>query len=63
MPPFIVRLKEKSEDPNDYSERNSTPRCPKLTVLNLDVNSLKTETISIKDMKTIVSKTVSIPMT
>jgi hypothetical protein len=48
MPPFIVRPKEKSEDPNDYSERNSTPRCPKLTVLNLDVNPLKTKMISIK---------------
>jgi hypothetical protein len=48
MPPFIVRLKEKSEDPNDYFECNSTPRRPKLTVLNLDVNPLKTEMISIK---------------
>jgi hypothetical protein len=48
MPPFIVRPKEKSEDPNDYSERNSTPRCSELTVLNLDVNPLKTEIISIK---------------
>jgi hypothetical protein len=48
MPPFIVRPKEKSEDPNDYSERNSTPRRPELTVLNLDVNPLKTEMISIK---------------
>jgi hypothetical protein len=48
MPPFIVRPKEKSEDPNDYSERNSTPRRPELTVLNLDVNPLKTETIFIK---------------
>jgi hypothetical protein len=48
MPPFIVRSKEKSEDPNDYSERNSTPRCPELTVLNLVVNPLKTKTISIK---------------
>jgi hypothetical protein len=48
MPPFIVRLKEKSEDSNDYSERNSTPRHPKLTVLNLIVNPLKTETISIE---------------
>jgi hypothetical protein len=47
MPPFIVRPKEKSEDPNDYSERNSTHRRPELTVLNLDVNPLKTETISI----------------
>jgi hypothetical protein len=51
MPPFIVRPKEKSEDPNDYSERNSTPRRPELTVLNLDVNPLKTETISIKGHK------------
>jgi hypothetical protein len=48
MPPFIVRPKEKSEDPNDYSERNTTPRRPKLTVLNLDINPLKTKTISIK---------------
>jgi hypothetical protein len=48
MPPFIVRPKEKSEDPNDYSERNSTPRRPELTILNLDVNPLKTETICIK---------------
>jgi hypothetical protein len=48
MPPFIVWPKEKSEDPNDYSKRNSTPRCLELTVLNLDVNPLKTETISIK---------------
>jgi hypothetical protein len=48
MPPFIVRPKEKSEDPNDYFERNSTPRRSELTVLNLDVNPLKTETISIK---------------
>jgi hypothetical protein len=48
MPPFIVRPKEKSEDPNDYSERNSTPRCSELTVLNLVINPLKTETISIK---------------
>jgi hypothetical protein len=48
MPLFIVQLKEKSEDPNDYTERNSTPRRPELTVLNLVVNPLKTETISIK---------------
>jgi hypothetical protein len=48
MPPFIVRPKEKSKDPNDYSEHNSTPQRPELTVLNLDVNPLKTETISIK---------------
>jgi hypothetical protein len=48
MPPFIVRPKEKNKDPNDYFERNSTPQRPKLTVLNLDVNPLKTETISIK---------------
>jgi hypothetical protein len=48
MPPIIVRPKEKNEDPNDYSERNSTPRRPELTVLNLDVNPLKIETISIK---------------
>jgi hypothetical protein len=63
MPPFIVRPKEKSEDPNDYSKRNSTPRCPELTVLNLDINPLKTEMISIKGMKTIVPKIVTIPMT
>jgi hypothetical protein len=48
MPPFIVWPKEKNEYPNDYSERNSTPRRPELTVLNLVVNPLKTETISIK---------------
>jgi hypothetical protein len=48
MPSFIVRPKEKSEDPNDCFERNSTPRRPELTVLILDVNPLKTETISIK---------------
>jgi hypothetical protein len=48
MPPFIVRPKEKSKNPNDYSEHNLTPRCPELTVLNLDVNPLKTETISIE---------------
>jgi hypothetical protein len=48
MPPFIVWPKEKSKDPNDYFERNSTPRRPKLTILNLGVNPLKTETISIK---------------
>jgi hypothetical protein len=48
MPPFIVRPKEKSEDPNDYFERNSTPRCSELTVLNLVVNPLKTEMISIQ---------------
>jgi hypothetical protein len=48
MPPFIVSPKKKSKDPNDYSERNSTPRCPELTVLNIDVNPLKTKTISIK---------------
>jgi hypothetical protein len=48
MSSFIVQPKEKNEDPNDYSERNSTPRRPELTVLNLDVNPLKTETISIK---------------
>jgi hypothetical protein len=48
MPPFIVWPKEKSEYPNDYSERNSTPRRPELTVLNLVVNPLKTEMISIK---------------
>jgi hypothetical protein len=46
MPPFIVRPKEKSEDPNDYFEHNSTP--PELIVLNLDVNPLKTEMTSIK---------------
>jgi hypothetical protein len=48
MLPFIVRPKEKNEDPNDYSECISTPRHPELTVLNLDVTPLKTETISIK---------------
>jgi hypothetical protein len=48
MPPFIVRPKEKNEDPNDYFERNSTPRRPELTVLNLDVNPLKIKMISIK---------------
>jgi hypothetical protein len=48
MPSFIVRPKEKSEDPNDYSECNSTPRRLELTILNLDVNPLKTKTISIK---------------
>jgi hypothetical protein len=48
MPPFIVWPKEKSKDPNNYSERNLTPRRPELTVLNLVVNPLKTETISIK---------------
>jgi hypothetical protein len=48
MPPFIVRPKEKSEDPNDYSGCNSTPWHPKLTVLNLVIDPLKTETISIK---------------
>jgi hypothetical protein len=63
MPPFIVRPKEKNEDRNDYSERNSTPRRSELTVLNLDVNPLKTETISIRGMKTIVPKTVTILMT
>jgi hypothetical protein len=63
MPPFIVRPKEKSEDPNDYSERNSTPRRTELTILNLVVNPLKTEIISIKGMKTIVPKTVTIHMT
>jgi hypothetical protein len=52
MPPFIVRPKEKNEDPNNYSERNSTPRCPELTVLNLDVKPLKTKTISIKGHET-----------
>jgi hypothetical protein len=48
MPPFIVRPKERSEDPNDYFECNSTPSHPELTVLNLIVDPLKTETISIK---------------
>jgi hypothetical protein len=48
MPPFIVRPKEKSEDPNDYSGCNSTPWHPELTVLNLVVDHLKTEMISIK---------------
>jgi hypothetical protein len=48
MPPFIVRSKKKSEDPNDYSECNSTPWHPELTVLNLVVNPLKTKMISIK---------------
>jgi hypothetical protein len=47
MPPFST-AKGKSEDPNDYSECNSTPWHPELTVLNLDVNPLKTEMISIK---------------
>jgi hypothetical protein len=51
MPPFIVRPKEKSEDPNNYFERNSTSRRLELTVLNLDVNLLKTETISIKGLE------------
>jgi hypothetical protein len=51
MPPFIVLPKEENEDPNDYSERNSTPRRPELTILNLDVNPLKTKTISIKGHK------------
>jgi hypothetical protein len=40
---------KKSEDPNDYSERDLTARRPELTVLNLDVNPLKIETISIKE--------------
>jgi hypothetical protein len=48
MPPFIVRPKKKNEDPNDYSERNLTPRRPELAIFNLDVNPLKTETIFIK---------------
>jgi hypothetical protein len=48
MPPFIVWPKEKSGDPNDYSERNSTPRRSELIVLNLIINPLKIETISIK---------------
>jgi hypothetical protein len=48
MPPFIVRPKEKSKDPNGYSERNSTPSRPKLTVHKLDVNPLKAESIFIK---------------
>jgi hypothetical protein len=48
MPPFIVRPKEKSEDPNNYSGCNSTPWHPELTVLNLVVDPLKNETISIK---------------
>jgi hypothetical protein len=63
MPPFIVRPKEKSEGPNDYSERNSTPRRPKLTILSLVVNPLKTETISIKGHKNYSAQTVTIPMT
>jgi hypothetical protein len=48
MPPFIVRPKEKNEDPNDYSKGISIPQHPELTVLNLDVTLLKTETTSIK---------------
>jgi hypothetical protein len=48
MPPFIVRPKKKNEDPNDYSECNSTPCHSELTVLNLFVDPLKTETIFIK---------------
>jgi hypothetical protein len=48
MPPLIVRPKERSEDPNDYSRCNSTPWHPELTVLNLVVDPLKTETIYIK---------------
>jgi hypothetical protein len=48
MPPFIVRPKEKSEDPNDYSECNSTPWHLELAILNLVVNPLKTEMIFIK---------------
>jgi hypothetical protein len=63
MPPFIVRQKEKNEDPNDYSKRNSTPWRPELTVLNLDVKPLKTEMISIKGHETVVPKIVTIPMT
>jgi hypothetical protein len=43
MPPLIVRPKEKNESPNDYSERNSTPRRPELTVLNLVDHPLKTK--------------------
>jgi hypothetical protein len=48
MPPFIVQPKERNEDPNDYSGCNPTPWHPELTVLNLVVDPLKTETISIK---------------
>jgi hypothetical protein len=48
MPPFIIRPKERSKDPNDYSGWNSTPWHPELTVLNLVVDPLKTEMISIK---------------
>jgi hypothetical protein len=40
MPPFIVRPKEKNEDPNDYFESNSTPRRPELTVLNLGAEKM-----------------------
>jgi hypothetical protein len=63
MPPFIVRLKEKSEGPNDYSERNLTPRRLELTVLNLVVNPLKTKTISIKGHENHSAQIVTIPMT
>jgi hypothetical protein len=61
MPPFIVRPKEKSEGHNDYSERYSTPRRLELTVLNLVVNPLKTETIFIKGHKNHSAQTVTIP--
>jgi hypothetical protein len=63
MPPFIVRPKEKNEDPNDYSECVSTLRHPELTVLNLDVTLLRTETISIKGHEATVLKAVIISMT
>jgi hypothetical protein len=48
MPPFIVRPKERSGDPNDYFGWNSTPWHLELTVLNLVADPLKTKTISIK---------------
>jgi hypothetical protein len=47
MPP-ISYSQRKNEDPNNYSGCNSTPWHPELTVLNLVVDPLKTETISIK---------------
>jgi hypothetical protein len=48
MPPFIVRPKETSEDPNDYSGYNSTPWHPELTVFNFVIDPLKTKMIFIK---------------
>jgi hypothetical protein len=41
-------VKGRNKDPNDYSRCNSTPLHPELTVLNLAVDPLKTETIFIK---------------